>query len=128
MFGVLAILSLFVHFRTFFMMPYDFPGKDFAEGNFLSSTILGKCCRPDEIVENKEEKEKVEEKKNIPLMQSCKDPTFIAFLIVFVIYSTRVKAIQGTVPSEMRNKYNLKAGSIPGWNGHTQKLTLIKKK
>ena len=79
-------------------MPYDFPGKDFAEGNFLSSTILGKCCKigkTDKIGENKEEKVKEEQKETTPLIQSCKDPVFIAFLIVFVIYSTRVKAIQG---------------------------------
>ena len=80
------------------MMPYDFPGKDFAEGNFLSSTILGKCRKIDEtdkICENKEEKVKEEQKETTPLIQSCKDPVFIAFLVVFLIYSTRVKAIQG---------------------------------
>ncbi|CBY36856.1 unnamed protein product [Oikopleura dioica] len=106
MFGFLAILSLYVHFRTFFMMPYDFPGKDFAEGNFFKSTILGKCTKTVEVVENKEEKEKEEEEKeSIPLMNSCKDPTFIAFLIVFVIYSTRVKAIQGWIYPWMEWSY-----------------------
>ncbi len=111
MFGFLAILSLYVHFRTFFMMPYDFPGKEFAEGNFFKSTILGKCTKTVEVVENKEEKEKEEEEKeSIPLMNSCKDPTFIAFLIVFVIYSTRVKAIQGIFDTKIKLLQ-----LFPGW-------------
>ncbi|CAG5110747.1 Oidioi.mRNA.OKI2018_I69.chr2.g5117.t1.cds [Oikopleura dioica] len=127
MLGFLAVLSVFIHFRTFFMMPYGMPGKEWAEGNFLRSNIVSKCQKVGENSEIKEEKsEKNEpEKEKIPLKESCLNQTFLLFATVFVVYSTRVKALQGWIYPWMEWSYAKVPGDTAEIEAHVGNLLEI---
>ena len=106
MFGFLAIMSIFSHLRTFFIMPFNLPNEDFEAGNFKKCNIIAKFYgKLDEKTEKKEENE-------VPLKKSYSSPVFILFLVVYVINNTRVKSLQGKNIAPHREK-NLNRKTCP---------------
>ena len=74
-------------------MPSGLPGKRWAEAELSQAIIISECCK-DAKINPKSGEEEIETK--IPLKKSFMSPTFLAFLVVYVIYSTRVQSIRGT--------------------------------
>ena len=84
------------------MMPYEFPGAKWAEGEFSKVNIISRFSNknddPNTIDVDSEEENRTEIKKeNESVKQCCLNPTFLIFSVVFAIYSTRIKCIQGNV-------------------------------
>ena len=112
MFVVLAICSLLLHVRTFFLMPYDFVPEDVKDFSLFKSSLVGRMCYKSRAVKPRDNPEtkvgsgaenesspnsKKVSREDMSLKDCMKSILFWQFVIVFNILSVRMKSIQGWI-------------------------------